>query len=470
MEQLKKVEYLMSAFPHSWHKKRKEGGDRVAECLFEEIETMHSIIGTHLDRMNGQDLRNKEARERKESVGLPHGTTATTYVIVSNKATPQFKTKSHKELWGLMKAKEAYELFHLTDDMMNVDGILDPKKRSKARTKFLEDIKFGFPVRVYKLQRYGSTGNWAALFRMYWGDGKRCDDFEGFVINAMRQVPMLLSQRQTKDAVKSIAMACDKGVHAAKALLMAVLPNGTFPSFWDDAQKKQFLEDTAKMILQADGDDDELELIMDMCTFNGAESNRSLFLPFWDVAGRVLEEENGSGAHNRRHAAADNETTNAISYASGIVSVPQLCQKTIEKLMSEGKVEGHWYHNDMQHFQYLHSSSSFYMETQCHFQRERTKMPCLLTRKIDYFSRAYWNSHQTVSMIVRAVPLLRHLELNDAAGWWSRTQRRTRQVTEEEADAAGRWRRRRRTRLRSLSCSRRTSPHQLEAARNCFDK
>ena len=54
-----KADALMSAFTDSWHKICKESGDRVAEFLFEKIETIHRIIGTHLGRLIDQDLRNK---------------------------------------------------------------------------------------------------------------------------------------------------------------------------------------------------------------------------------------------------------------------------------------------------------------------------------------------------------------------------------------------------------------------------
>ena len=47
---------------------------------------------------------------------------------------------------------------------------------------------------------------------------------------------------------------------------------------------------------------------------------------------------NGPGAHNRRHASAQEETTNNVSYAPGIVSIPQL-RETVKYLLDQGKEE-----------------------------------------------------------------------------------------------------------------------------------
>ena len=85
-------------------------------------------------------------------------------------------------------------------------------------------------------------------------------------------------------------LACGTKAHLSKALLSAILPDATTPTFASSAESRVFLQDTTKMILQADGSD-ELEMITDMRTFNGRNPDTSKFQVFWDAVGRVLEEE-----------------------------------------------------------------------------------------------------------------------------------------------------------------------------------
>eukprot|EP00957_Ditylum_brightwellii_P082152 6247063-Ditylum_brightwellii.AAC.1 len=83
-----------------------------------------------------------------------------------------------------------------------------------------------------------------------------------------------------------------------------------------------------RCILERNGDD-ELELITDMRHFNSQGiKDRDKLEVFWEDAARVLEMQNGSSAHNRRHASADTDTTNTVSFAPGIVFIPQLRRET----------------------------------------------------------------------------------------------------------------------------------------------
>ena len=66
----------------------------------------------------------------------------------------------------------------------------------------------------------------------------------------------------------------------------------------------------------------------------------SIFYSFWESCACTLDLENGSGAHHRRHEAGDEETTMNISYAPGILSIPQLIRATVEQLEKDGKVKG----------------------------------------------------------------------------------------------------------------------------------
>ena len=93
-------------------------------------------------------------------------------------------------------------------------------------------------------------------------------------------------------------------------------------------------------ILACDGDAD-LEIVEDMRRYNIRGNNdKSLYDVFWGACGDVLERENGSGAQSKRHPLADAESTNTVSFAPGIVSIPQLQRATVKFLIEEkGKVK-----------------------------------------------------------------------------------------------------------------------------------
>ncbi len=123
-------------------------------------------------------------------------------------------------------------------------------------------------------------------------------------------------------------------------MLMATLPDSTLPSFKDGANEKQFIEETTKLILVADGPDD-LKMLTDMRYHNcRGNSSRSKFQVFFEEAAVVLEQENGAGAHQRRHAGSDLESTINISYAPGIISMIQLMKKRRESLERKEMIEG----------------------------------------------------------------------------------------------------------------------------------
>ena len=92
-----------------------------------------------------------------------------------------------------MKLADPYKLFHLTDATMGIDKTLPPKRQSKQRGKFVDDIKFSFPVGVFKFKRHGSPGKWVVVCRLQPGDSKSTDAFHNFILEATRQAPVLLS-------------------------------------------------------------------------------------------------------------------------------------------------------------------------------------------------------------------------------------------------------------------------------------
>ena len=61
---------------------------------------------------------------------------------------------------------------------------------------------------------------------------------------------------------------------------------------------------------------------------------------FWSATSRVIDMDTCTGAHNRLHATADEETTNNVFYAPNVLSVQELMDKAKELLTkTNGKKE-----------------------------------------------------------------------------------------------------------------------------------
>ena len=241
-----------------------------------------------------------------------------------------------------MLKRDTFELVELTDDMMgiSVDVMPDRMVRCREREKFVNNIEFPFPVGLFTYERHGTLGKWQVVFRMDMGQDKCHPDFVGACINATRDAPTYLSRRQTKDAIDAIARTTGKTKRFCTAIVSAVLPDGTLPTFCSPKEETKFLETVTKLVLCMDGAE-EAALIEDMRVHNiRGNTTISMFEPFWECCARVLELENGSGAHHRRKAASDTDTTVNVSYAPGILSISQLVRVTVETLEKENKVRG----------------------------------------------------------------------------------------------------------------------------------
>ena len=84
-----------------------------------------------------------------------------------------------------------------------------------------------FTVGVFSFKRYGSITNWTVVCRMRKDDTKTKESskFHGFTAEATVQAKVLLSNRQTKDAINSISFACGKNRCTSEALIMTILPD-----------------------------------------------------------------------------------------------------------------------------------------------------------------------------------------------------------------------------------------------------
>ena len=236
---------------------------------------------------------------------------------------------------------DTFELVELTDDTMGISVDVTPDRmvRCREREKFVNSIDFPFPVGLFTYERYSTLGKWQVVFRMDMGQNGSAPEFIGACVNATREAPTYLSRRQTKDAIDTLARTTGKTKRFCTALVSAVLPDGTIPTFPSHEEENKFLATAIKFVLSMDGAE-EAALIEDMRTYNiRGNTTASVFEPFWEGCTRVLELENGSGAHHRRKAASDEDTTINVSYAPGILSISQLVRVTVETLEREGKVK-----------------------------------------------------------------------------------------------------------------------------------
>ena len=190
-----------------------------------------------------------------------------------------------------MRHSDPYTLFPLTDDVMGIGaGTLPNRKhRSRERSKFIAQIACSsFSIGIFTFERPGSEGNWNVAFRLERGDSKSSEGFIGAIVTAIRDAPIWLSCRQTQDAVNSIAFATGRNINFSKALLTAIMPNGTFLTFNSNViGEGRFVRDAANIILCADSKE-ELAIVTDMRTFNcRGNSEESIFVEFWDEMTRV---------------------------------------------------------------------------------------------------------------------------------------------------------------------------------------
>ncbi len=99
------------------------------------------------------------------------------------------------------------------------------------------------------MRHYGTHSSWTEVCKLHKEDSERSKAFKSFIAKVAIQAPVLLSHRQTKDAINSISRACGSSTKLSKALLVAILPDGTMSLFPDSAKEKQFLEDACPAIL-----------------------------------------------------------------------------------------------------------------------------------------------------------------------------------------------------------------------------
>ena len=114
----------------------------------------------------------------------------------------------------------------------------------------------------------------------------------------------------------------------------------------------------------------------------------------WVYCDRALELENGSGAHHRRNAGAD-EATNSVACAPGMLSIPQLMKKTVEMLENDDKVRGVDFKVPIEKWASLQlSPNNQFSATAACYTGRLNYVRKMLTRSVrdDSHPAAHWNS------------------------------------------------------------------------------
>lgn len=171
MEKMKKADEALHAFPSSFYGKKKGRDERMAEPLLNEIELMRDIIGSTIKRLREQQERSKMNRN-KETGTKPSLFNTETRVIKANRFKNDGSlTEAHLKLQDSMDSGDCYQVFHLTDDTMQIDEekFPDARQRSRARKRFIEKLSFRFPMGLFIFKRTGSLCDWVAVCKLRCG-------------------------------------------------------------------------------------------------------------------------------------------------------------------------------------------------------------------------------------------------------------------------------------------------------------
>ena len=207
--------------------------------------------------MQYQQAHNQDAKTKPPTKPSPFNTEAS--IIKADAVSGKSMSEAHKHICQQTKSADPYTIIHLTDEMMKIDeeSTKSPTQKSRDRKRFVDRIKFPFDVAVFKFHRQGALSDWVAVSKMNRGDTKASDGFVGFVTEASREAPLLLSRRQTRDVVNNIAMVTGKSKRLSSAILSTSLPDRTMPEFHSSEIKIEVLEDITNVIVQMQCDKNE---------------------------------------------------------------------------------------------------------------------------------------------------------------------------------------------------------------------
>lgn len=237
----------------------------------------------------------------------------------------------------------------------------DCNTRSKTRARFISNLGFKFKIGVMIYERPGSLCKSVLVWKVAPTNTQKSSRFQACVVEGSWELPEILSNLQTKDAVDYIAHACCASKIKSKAVLEAIVPGSITPSFTRGmANKSTIISEAVEIIIASDSNAD-LDLLTNMRKLNSHGNKNGLGQLIWafvQCSVHVLELENGTGAHHQRHAGPDEYTTVNVAFTPGVLSTSQLFDKTIDYFKKKNKEEGiHYSIPSKLHFDYLFSAS-----------------------------------------------------------------------------------------------------------------
>ena len=94
------------------------------------------------------------------------------------------------------------------------------------------------------------------------------------------------------------------------------------PIFCDNNSEKYFVWEISTRIQNSDSIHNDEDFFTDMQKFNcHKNTDETIFCIFWSAAAWLIDMDTGTGAHQRRHAVFDGETTNNVLYAPNVLLV-----------------------------------------------------------------------------------------------------------------------------------------------------
>ena len=240
-----------------------------------------------------------------------------------------------------MSRKHFYVLVNQTDEVIGVvqSEMPDVMDFSIARKCYLIDLGFKLPIGMFRYRRGGSKSDQVVIVQTPQETSNSSIDFIKTTAAVTREAPAHLLRWQTSYAITSIRSTVGSNSIISIALIYTLLPDSTSTIFCDAKSENEFVQEISTLIQNSDSINGDEDYFTDMRKFNcPVNIDKSKFSVFWSAADWVIDMDTGTGAHKRRHAAADEETNNNVLYAPKFLSIQELLDKEKELITkTDGK-------------------------------------------------------------------------------------------------------------------------------------
>ena len=205
----------------------------------------------------------------------------------------------------------------LDDRIMGINPLSTETVKAKARMAFRSDL--AIPEGDLYMHIFRAGGPRPHVLHVWKVPMERAEGRQvATVAAAAKAAPQLASRRTMSDFYARFAAS-----KLSKAELRALFDEMS-PSTRERDTRQEEIDDRVLQWMVSEGVMEEA-LFWDLRKLNGADGHK--FDAFWEEMGAFLELEVGAGAHERRAAEAQD-----ITYASKIISIPQLVRSVTERL------------------------------------------------------------------------------------------------------------------------------------------